>query len=258
MFFESNKTNHPKIDRISESAVDWSGGRGSNNGSALSRLDGVCRSIQQKMRNLFAVIFLLNFALVSGASAQDPSKQEVEMVWRWLSNTSEQPIHQLRGKTGNKVYLHKDGHKEAVYDSDGKLVKDGINDGSYNYAHPVEEPLKHFNQDILPWILMGSSRTDPTSVKERLEAYSRALGIGLQAAQQKPKGEVPQLTQTEISAVRFFLEVVRVGSVEVIFDILKDPKFEPKEPRKVGKGLTDGLSQVVALNKYKPVRPEKK
>ena len=210
------------------------------------------------MRALFAAIFLLNFALGSGASAQEPSQGEIEMVWRWLSNTSELPIHQLRGKTGNKLYLHKDGHKEVVYDADGKLVKDGINDGSYNYAHPVNEPLKHFNQDILPWILFGSSRTDPTSVKERLEAYSRALGIGLAAAQEKPKEEVPKLAESELSAVRFFLEVVKMGNVEVIFEILKDSEFKPKEPKKVGEGLTDGLSKVVALNKYKPVRPEKK
>ena len=210
------------------------------------------------MRILFAAIFLLNFTTTSGASEQDPSKQQVEMVWRWLSNTSELPIHQLRGKTGNKLYLHKDGLKEAVYDEDGKLVKDGINDGSYNYAHPVKEPLKHFNQDILPWILWGSSRSDPTSVKERLEAYSRALGVGLSVAQQSPQQEVRKLSESELTAVQFFLEVASVGNVEVVFEILGDPKFQPKEPKKVGAGLTDGLLKVVALDKYKPVTPEKK
>ena len=210
------------------------------------------------MRTLFAAIFLLSFATSSDASEQGPSKQEVEMVWRWLSSTSELPIHQLRGKTGNKLYLHKDGHKEAVYDAGGKLVEDGINDGSYNYAHPVKEPLKHFNQDTLPWILWGSSRADPTSVKERLEAYSRALGGGLSVAQKTPKVKVRELSESELTAVRFFLEAARVGNVEVVFEILEDPEFQAKEPKKVGKGLTDGLLKVVALDKYKPVSPEKK
>ncbi|MDB4673646.1 hypothetical protein OAF27_02415 [Verrucomicrobiales bacterium] len=138
------------------------------------------------MKWLIVAIICLFSTIARSAPEKNPSAQEIEMVWRWLANTSELPIHQLRGKTGNKLYLHKDGHKEAVYDTDGNLVKDGINDGSYNFAHPVEEPLKHFNQDILPWILWGSSKTDPTSVNERIAAYSRALGVGLSNAQQKP------------------------------------------------------------------------
>ena len=209
------------------------------------------------MRILLAAILLLGFATSSGASEEEPSKQEVEMVWRWLGSTSELPIHQLRGKTGNKLYLHKDGHKEAVFDAEGKLVKDGMNNGSYNYAHPVKEPLKHFNQDILPWILMGSSRADPTSVKERLEAYSRALGVGLSVAQGNPKEEVRKLSESELNAVRFFLEVAKAGKVEVVFEILGDPKFQAQEPKKIGEGLTEGLLKVVALGKYKPVTPSK-
>ena len=209
------------------------------------------------MKKLFLALSFLGLAITGVAADEEPSKEEIEMVWRWLANTSENSIHQLRGQTGNKFYLHKDGHKEAVYDSEGKLVKDGINDGSYNYAHPVQEPLKHFNQDILPWILMGSSRKDPTTVNERIEAYSRALGIGLAGAQQKPKGDVGNLTETELSAVKFFLEVLKEGDVEVILKILADPKFEPEEPKKIGAGLTDGLSKVIASKKYKPVLPKK-
>jgi len=159
---------------------------------------------------LFVTLFVPVF--YSSADEEGPTKREVALVRHWLANTSESRIHQLRGASENKMYLHKDGHKEAVFDGDGKPVKDGINDASYNYAHPVEEPLKHFNQDILPWILFGNSRTDPTTVEERLEAYSLALGGGLVAAQTTPKKELgKEVEASSLRAVEFFLRVLQEG-----------------------------------------------
>jgi len=96
-----------------------------------------------------------------------------------LKNTPELNIHQMRGAVNNKVYISKDGHKEAVYDNSGKLVTDPVNMGSYNYSHPSDEPFGHFVNDMLPWIMWGNSKDDPTSISERLSAYSKDLYIGL-------------------------------------------------------------------------------
>ena len=63
------------------------------------------------------------------------------------------------------------------------MVRDGINDGSYNYAHPENDPINHFTRDILPWIFWGYSREDPTTIEERLVAYSESLGGGLVQSQ---------------------------------------------------------------------------
>ncbi len=190
--------------------------------------------------------------------ADEPTPEQISLIRHWLSHTSETSIHQLRGASGNKVYLHKDGHKEAVYDEAGKIVKDGINDGSYNYAHPVEQPLKHFNRDILPWLLWGASRSDPTSVEERLEAYSRALGGGLGGAQAEPKRQFndKKIDNTEVQVVAFFIRVIEEGGVQEVFKILKNPEYEPKEPSKIGKGLTIGLSKVVSSGDFQPVKPD--
>lgn len=138
----------------------------------------------------------------------------------------------MRGATGNKLFLHKDGHKEAVFDEAGNPVKDGINDASYNYAHPIEEPLNHFNMDILPWMLWGSSRSDPTSVEERVEAYSRALGGGLVEVQNQPVRDFDnrKIDKNEARVIVFFLRVIKEGDVEEIFKILKDPEYKAKEP----------------------------
>lgn len=200
------------------------------------------------MRALSISIVLLFLACSVVAEEVAPTKAQVEMVRRWLANTSEDKIHQLRGKTGNKYYLHKDGHREAVYDSDGNLVKDGINDGSYNYAHPTKESLKHFNEDILPWIVLGNSRTDPTSVEERLNAYSIALGVGLSKARGAKKLEVQTVDEAELGAVRFFLEVLKAGRVEEILKVLDDPSYKLAEPFKIGEGLTKGLIAVTEAN----------
>ena len=195
--------------------------------------------------------------LVYGA---EPTQQQIDTIRHWLSHTSETSIHQMRGAKGNKVFLHEDGHKEAVYDEAGKLVKDGINDGTYNYAHPVEEPLKHFNRDILPWILWGTSRTDPTSVEERLHAYSRSLGGGLGEAQAAPRKKnidgKKKIEPSEIEVVDFFLKVIKEGEVEEIFKILEESGYTPKEPFKIGKGLTKGLNKVISSGAFQPVKPE--
>ena len=74
-----------------------------------------------------------------------------------LQNTNEVAIHQMGGETGNTVYLS-NGHREGVYNKKGDLVKDGINDGSYNYNHPRMN-LCYILDDIHPWIMMGSRDT---------------------------------------------------------------------------------------------------
>jgi hypothetical protein len=187
-----------------------------------------------------------------------PTEEQISLIRHWLSHTSEASIHQMRGATGNQVFLHTDGHREAVYDRKGKLVQDGINDGSYNYAHPIEEPLKHFNRDILPWILWGNSNSDPTTVKERLDAYSQSLGDGLGTAQTAPTKSFREIKieQTEIQVVEFFLRVIEEGGVPEVLKILKDPAYKPEKPFEIGRGLTEGLNAVISSGDFKPVKPD--
>ena len=106
--------------------------------------------------------------LIKEIRGSSPPAPEVIAIAVVLANTHEVSIHQMRGATGNKVYLHKDGKREAVYDAAGKLVQDGVNDGSYNYFHPRREAARHFTFDILPWMTWGNSAEDPTTPKERI------------------------------------------------------------------------------------------
>lgn len=133
---------------------------------------------------LFVFIGFLCLSLISTLSnpAHALTPDEEAMVYIMLSQTNEVSIHQMRGATGNQIFVHSDGHREAVYDSSGNLVQDGINDASYNYAHPKLDPFGHFEKDIEPWIKWGTSKTDPTTPKERIYAYMGDIERGIASA----------------------------------------------------------------------------
>ena len=96
-----------------------------------------------------------------------------------LKNTYE--IHQrnMNGASGNVVLLHEEGHQEAVYDSDGNLVTDTANKGSYNFCNPIEEPYCHYKLDTKPWIEFGNGPDDPTTEAERKDAFLKDYWDGL-------------------------------------------------------------------------------
>ncbi len=145
---------------------------------------------------------------------------QLAAIHAMLKHTAEVRIHQQNGASGNKVFVHQDGHKEAVYDKDGNLVKDGVNDGSYNYYHPSEEPLRHFAFDISPWILWGQSRTDPTTVKGRIYAYMGDLegGIGRAlAAREKSTNEIEWKRDGQLQTLALFLRAIQEGNAEGLF-----------------------------------------
>ena len=60
------------------------------------------------------------------------------------------------GGEKNKKYISLDGHNEAVYGQNGKLVG-GLNMGTYNYYSPEGiEGFVHFGVDVLPFIMFGN------------------------------------------------------------------------------------------------------
>jgi hypothetical protein len=99
-----------------------------------------------------------------------------------LGHTYEAASHNMQGAVGNRVFLHKDGHSEAVVDSSGKQVEDPANRASYNFCHPVKAPLCHFALDTFPWLIWGNALDDPhvllgkvESILARLPGWSSAI-----------------------------------------------------------------------------------
>ncbi len=152
-------------------------------------------------------------------------KKSLQAVVAILRNMHEVEIHRMRGASENKVYVSKDGKKEAVYDREGKVVKDGINDGSYNYFGEREDPLKHLTFDIAPWLLFGSSRNDPTSCQERAHAYAAdvfaAIALALQAESDDSDVVLPKLDERgNVEAMALIVSAIERGKAEQIIEIV--------------------------------------
>lgn len=177
--------------------------------------------------------------------------RKLQIVYLILQNTSEYYIHNLAGVSGNKVYIHKDGHKEAVFDKKGNLVQDGINDGSYNYFNAKIAPLKHFCFDMHPWIMWGSSKRDTTSKKERIFGYISDLEGGirksLKATDSLKKIQKDNWDRNgQLQALAIFMLVQEKIKSDSLFDLFeKDPSsITDKEILKTLKDLEVGFNEI--------------
>ena len=153
-------------------------------------------------------------APVADAALADPEiKVKLAFIYVALSHTVEWHIHQMRGASGNRVFLSPDGHNEAVRDEHGKLVTDCANQASYNYFPADREPLEHFLTDMLPWIEFGNCASDPTSKGERISAYLQDFRHGaIEVFNGRPASLPADFTLTgrgRAETAAFFLRVLR-------------------------------------------------
>jgi hypothetical protein len=168
-----------------------------------------------------------------------------------LRNTNELSIHRMRGAKGNEVFLSPDGHQEAVYDHNHQLVRDGINNGTYNYFHPQKDPLRHFSFDIAPWLLLGQSPKDRTSHAERVNAYSADLFNGIirtleapQASQELNKLDLKQAGSAE--AVAIFLQATERGNAdELLRVVIAGKKRDHRELAQLVRKFEVGLLKII-------------
>ena len=149
--------------------------------------------------------------------------KHLNMVYFILMNSSEFYTHQQRGAVDNKIFTSEDGHSEVVYDKDGILVQDGINDGTFNYFHPSQMPLKHFLYDIHPWIMGGLSSKDPTLKQERIGAYSNDFARGILKSLVL-KNELEEHwketwdNRDQLKVLALFIKAIEIGKAASIFD----------------------------------------
>lgn len=187
---------------------------------------------------------------------------KLQIIYSIIQNTSEHYIHNLNGATGNVVYFHKDGHKEAVFDSDGKLVQDGINDGSYNFYDRTREPLKHFSFDTHPWIMWGNSKRDITSQQERIFGFLCDFELGLLKALES-KGELDNIPTDhwdrlgQLQAISVFLLALEKSNSETIYSLFKKDLSEITQIEITNglKELEDGLNKVYKSKYPKDGKP---
>jgi hypothetical protein len=186
-------------------------------------------------------------------SGQVPTRQ-LGVIYLSLRNLVEVVSHQLRNARGNKVYMHADGHRQAVVDEKGQYVKDGFNDAAYLYFTVREQPLLHFTYDVFPWLALGRTRIDPTSKAERIYAFMGDLEYAIL----KGRGERSALdalaasswsSPGEITALAVFLEVIQLGKATEVFEwFASDDKIETVDILRVMKALHAGFLQAFQVS----------
>ncbi len=188
--------------------------------------------------NLFAsdeacseIIDMINgksFNEVSLDSIEKPSNYELSVINFILKNTCELNIHRMRDEDENQVFTR--GQEEAVFDKNKQLVKN-YNKGTYNYFIYSEQPIKHFLGDILPWLKLGISKDDPTSVKERLFYYTLDLNIGIQSyifsdVKKLSKIDYESLSEQEKAVYKFFKYVLFNKNYKIRLDLKSKKKLK--------------------------------
>ena len=81
-------------------------------------------------------------------------------------------MHQFKTHDGvrNSKWVSPDGHREVVFTGKGenqRITKDPRDQGTYNFFDPKKHPIGHATLDVLPYMLMGNSADDSTSIYDR-------------------------------------------------------------------------------------------
>ena len=100
-----------------------------------------------------------------------PSSPQEAVAWGWDDSVGSD-CHQFTSPDRSNVkYVSPDGKSEVIFASDGSVVTASEDYGTYNFSSPLHDPIGHFYQDVLPWIIWGNDETDSTTVSQRLEAF---------------------------------------------------------------------------------------
>lgn len=214
--------------------------------SGCSSMDNYHKSIEKQV----------SLSPITMSSLQDERfNAKIAFLYHVLANTHEVHIHQMNGEIHNEVYLAKDGHGEVVIrfqtdkdgnriDGTGTTLTDHPNQGSYNYFHPENDPLRHFTYDSLPWLDWGAIRNDPTTVEQRVHAYILDLSAGLDAAYANRSSiklpiEFTLAENGKSQAIAFLLSAMDVGGVDL--EIFTNINVTGKERQEFLDGLERGI-----------------
>jgi hypothetical protein len=156
----------------------------------------------------------------------------------------------MGGASGNSVLLGQNGHKEAVYDKEGKLVTNCSNQGSFNFFHPVLRPLGHFEADTLPWLKSGNCTNDSTSYNERLKAWEKDFKKGLTVAIKNKDnlnilGSVTDKDIESSKTLQMFVDSLQSESVELKAENVS------KVVEVISKRITQYIEEIVNESKGK-------
>ena len=100
-----------------------------------------------------------------------PGTPEEAEKWGWDDSVAAD-CHQFTSPDKSNIkFVSPDERSEAIFTSEGILVTAPEDYGTYNFAAPNEDPVGHFNLDVLPWLIWGNEEADSTTMSMRLRAF---------------------------------------------------------------------------------------
>ena len=99
-----------------------------------------------------------------------PESPEMAVGWGWKDNVGAACHQFLSPDRSNRKYVSPDGHSEVIFDRDGHIVTASEDYGTYNFVDSRRDPIGHFYQDVLPWLLWGNDENDSTDMRQRLRS----------------------------------------------------------------------------------------
>ena len=104
--------------------------------------------------------------------------ENISDVNDWTELTPDESIYHKMGpgNENNRKFVSPDGHSEAVFDGNGCLVTDPLNEGTFNFFGPrFLKGGPHGITDVLPYFILGNSPIDMfTGFPERISTtYNR-------------------------------------------------------------------------------------
>ena len=94
-------------------------------------------------------------------------QEAIDLGWYGPNTDPQGPsagCHQFTSPDKSNIkYVSPDGHREVIFDSNGNMVVDPKDVGTYNYclSGTFWGDIGHSGLDILPWIVFGNSDEDP-------------------------------------------------------------------------------------------------
>ena len=115
---------------------------------------------------------------LNGLSNVPSTKKDAEKKG-WEELPPSKSVYHCQNGANNSKFISPDGHREAVYNSEGNLVTDPVNRGTYNIYNPKTDPVKHGLYDVVPYLILGNSPDDAFSYGDRIMATIKSIGLRL-------------------------------------------------------------------------------
>lgn len=149
--------------------MKWGVRRYQNYDGSLKRMPRRNQSLKNTARGYMTGHYLRN--RLNKNLPQNDAEAE-KRGWRKLSD-KDSSMHQFHQEDGvkNSKWVSPSGHREVVFTGKGEnqhITTDPRDMGTYNIFDPHKYPLGHATFDVLPYVILGNSMSDNTTMYDRI------------------------------------------------------------------------------------------